>query len=177
MNKLYRSRRDKKVTGLCGGLAEMMNVDATLLRLLVVITAFFTGGTVLFIYVIAAMVIPKEPGFDPPAGGWGQGGWGGHGGHGGQGGWGGQGWGGNGGHGASWQNGHNHHNNHNNGQHYNANGYNTGYAAGPQADEKKTNIDEVMKEIERKAMQRELEELKAKVAAYENTNKTTKGDV
>ena len=66
MSKLYRSRRDKKVTGLCGGLAEAMNVDATLLRLLVVITTFFTGGTVIFIYFVAALVIPKEPGYDQP---------------------------------------------------------------------------------------------------------------
>ena len=66
MSKLYRSRRDKKVTGLCGGLAEAMNVDATLLRLLVVITTIFTGGTVIFIYFVAAIVIPKEPGYDQP---------------------------------------------------------------------------------------------------------------
>lgn len=147
MSKLYRSRRDKKVTGLCGGLAELMNVDATLLRLLVVITTFFSGGTVIFIYIIASLVIPKEPGFDPPMGGpyrdpYAPGhGFGGHHGH----------------------------------QHTHSAGYNGGYA-GPHAEEKKSNIDEVMKDIERKAMQREIEELKAKLASMENNNKT-KGDV
>jgi phage shock protein PspC (stress-responsive transcriptional regulator) len=175
MSKLYRSRRDKKVTGLCGGLAELMNVDATLLRLLVVITTFFSGGTVIFIYIIASLVIPKEPGFDPPYGG----GYGdpyatGHG-H---------------GYGGSWSGGKARHCGHGHGVHGGsgfgpgAGGYGSGYGqgysgaagytAGPQAEEKKSNIDEVMKDIERKAMQRELEELKAKIAAYENKQK---GDV
>jgi phage shock protein C len=61
MNKIYRSRTDKKLFGLCGGLAEAMNVDATLLRLVVVVTTFFTGGTVLAVYAIASFAIPKEP--------------------------------------------------------------------------------------------------------------------
>jgi phage shock protein PspC (stress-responsive transcriptional regulator) len=155
MSKLYRSRRDKKVTGLCGGLAEMLNVDATLLRLLVVITTFFSGGTVIFIYIIASLVIPKEPGFDPPLGGpyrdpFAPGaGFGGHHGH---------------GH-------HGHHNHHN---HHSPFGH-QGHYGQPHAEDKKSGIDEMMKDIERKAMQREIEELKAKLAAME-TNKT-KGDV
>jgi phage shock protein C len=61
MNKIYRSRTDKKLFGLCGGLAEAMNVDATLLRLVVVVTTFFSGGTVLAVYAIACFAIPKEP--------------------------------------------------------------------------------------------------------------------
>jgi phage shock protein C len=61
MNKIYRSRTDKKLFGLCGGLAEAMNVDPTLLRLAVVVTTFFTGGTVLAVYAIACFAIPKEP--------------------------------------------------------------------------------------------------------------------
>jgi phage shock protein PspC (stress-responsive transcriptional regulator) len=61
MNKIYRSRTDKKLFGLCGGLAQAMNVDATLLRLIVVVTTFFTGGTVIAVYAIACFAIPKEP--------------------------------------------------------------------------------------------------------------------
>ncbi|WP_409342417.1 PspC domain-containing protein [Paenibacillus sp. MBLB4367] len=72
MRKLYRSRRDSKLTGLCGGLAEMLNVDPTLLRLIVVATAIFSGGApVIFLYIIASIVIPKEPQFPgmfPPHG-------------------------------------------------------------------------------------------------------------
>lgn len=65
MPHLYRSTRDKKVFGLCGGLAESFNVDATLLRLIVVITTFFSGGAVAFLYVIASLVVPKESHYDP----------------------------------------------------------------------------------------------------------------
>lgn len=61
MNKIYRSRTDKKVFGLCGGLAEAMNIDATLLRLIVVVTTFFSVGTVIAVYAIASFAIPKEP--------------------------------------------------------------------------------------------------------------------
>lgn len=62
MTKLYRSRTDRKITGLCGGLAETLGFDATLLRLLVVITTLFSGGVVIGIYVLAALVIPSELG-------------------------------------------------------------------------------------------------------------------
>ncbi|WP_127580252.1 PspC domain-containing protein [Paenibacillus koleovorans] len=64
MNKLYRSRTDSKLFGLCGGLAQMINVDSTLLRVIVIITAFFSGGTVIPLYFIACLVIPKEPVFE-----------------------------------------------------------------------------------------------------------------
>jgi phage shock protein C len=131
MNTLYRSQRDKKLFGLCGGLAESLNVDATLLRLIVVITAFFSGGAVILLYIVACLVIPKEPaaapayGFDPS--------------------------------------------------------YNSGFQQPPthhhmgglnrtpqyQADATQPNIDEMMKDIEKKALRKEIEELRAKVAKYE----------
>ena len=65
MKKLYRSRTDYKLFGLCGGLADYLNVDSTLLRVVLVVTAFFSGGTVIPIYFIACLVIPKEPAFHP----------------------------------------------------------------------------------------------------------------
>ncbi|MEW9700988.1 PspC domain-containing protein [Paenibacillus sp. SI8] len=153
MGKLYRSRRDKKVTGLCGGLAEAMNVDATLLRLLVVITTFFTGGTVIFIYFIAAVVIPKEPGFDQPpfdpyAGSYGRQAY----------------------NGGGWQP--PQHKPYQGSSPTNA-GFNQAYDAGKPTN----NIDEMMKDIEKKALQREVEELRAKVARFEQTNDNNKGDV
>ncbi|MBQ7540636.1 MAG: PspC domain-containing protein, partial [Bacteroidaceae bacterium] len=52
---------DKKLSGVCGGLAEYMNVDATIVRLLYVFLTFFTGffpGIIL--YVVAALIAPKE---------------------------------------------------------------------------------------------------------------------
>lgn len=41
MKKLYRSRKDRKIAGVCGGIAEYFNIDSTLVRLLAVITIFF----------------------------------------------------------------------------------------------------------------------------------------
>lgn len=43
MSKLYRSRRDKMVTGLCGGLSDLIGMDSTLLRILFIVTVFFTA--------------------------------------------------------------------------------------------------------------------------------------
>lgn len=60
MRKLYRSTTDKMFTGLCGGLARYFNLDTTLVRLLVAAAAFFSFGTVLFIYIIASILVPKE---------------------------------------------------------------------------------------------------------------------
>ncbi|MDF2668565.1 MAG: hypothetical protein K0R67_871 [Paenibacillus sp.] len=69
--KLYRSRSDKKLFGLCGGLSDTLGVDSTLLRLIVVVTIFFTGGVMIPIYFIAALMIPKEPAYNaPPISGW-----------------------------------------------------------------------------------------------------------
>lgn len=61
MKRLYRSNRDKVFTGICGGLGEYLNIDATLVRLLVVVGAFVSLGTVLLIYLIAIFIIPQEP--------------------------------------------------------------------------------------------------------------------
>lgn len=61
MTKLFRSERDKKLTGLCGGLARTLNIDATMIRLLVAVTAVFSFGTVALIYIVASIIVPKEP--------------------------------------------------------------------------------------------------------------------
>lgn len=60
MMKLYRSSHDRKLTGLCGGLAEAFHLDATLLRLVVAVSAFFSAGVVIPLYLIASWVIPKD---------------------------------------------------------------------------------------------------------------------
>lgn len=146
MNKLYRSRRDSKLTGLCGGLAEQLNVDSNLLRLVVGVTTFFTGGTVIPIYIIASIVVPKEPAANippmyPPYGGPAHG--------------------------------------------MNTNmfgmngpapqpGYYYGAGAGasqqgsaPNPKPAESSIDEMMKDVEKKALWKEIEELRAKVAKFE----------
>lgn len=47
--------------GLCGGLAEYFNIDATILRVIFVITVFFSGGTAILLYFLLGLVIPNEP--------------------------------------------------------------------------------------------------------------------
>ena len=58
--KLYRSRTDKKVCGVCGGLAKYFNMDVSILRVVVVLLVLFAGGGLLA-YLICALVIPEEP--------------------------------------------------------------------------------------------------------------------
>jgi len=60
--KLYRSSIDKQIAGVCGGLAEYFNVDATLVRLLFVILTL-AGGPGLLIYIVLYFVMPEEPGY------------------------------------------------------------------------------------------------------------------
>ncbi|MFK7697516.1 PspC domain-containing protein [Paenibacillus sp. HJGM_3] len=139
--KLYRSQTDRKLFGLCGGLSDLLGVDSTLLRLIVIATTFFTGGALILIYFIAAMVIPKEPTFQSPMmSGWNS---------------------------------------------YGA----TDFAAGPAystarpsatypaqgnnavftrpAPSEKAHLDTVMEDIEKKAMWKEIQELKTKLSQYE----------
>lgn len=68
MRKLYCSRTDKRLTGLCGGIAAWLGVSSTIVRLLTVIAALFSFGTVLLIYILCSLVVPSEPymhHFDP----------------------------------------------------------------------------------------------------------------
>lgn len=58
--KLYKSNTDKKLCGVCGGLAEYLNVDSTIIRLILVFAVLFAGSGILA-YIIAALVIPDKP--------------------------------------------------------------------------------------------------------------------
>ncbi len=63
--KLYRSRRVKAVSGVCGGLAEYFNIDVTIVRLIWVAAFLFSAGfPALMAYIIAIFVIPLEPDSD-----------------------------------------------------------------------------------------------------------------
>ena len=55
--KLYRSRNQRMLGGVCGGLAEYFNVDTTLIRVLFLVLAVF-GGTRLVIYVVMWLIVP-----------------------------------------------------------------------------------------------------------------------
>jgi phage shock protein PspC (stress-responsive transcriptional regulator) len=63
--KLYRSRTDSMIAGVCGGLGEYFDIDATLIRLLFVVAAILGGHGVLA-YLICLILIPLEP-LDKPA--------------------------------------------------------------------------------------------------------------
>lgn len=136
MKKLYRSRKDSKLFGLCGGLAELLNVDSTLLRVVFLVTAFFTEGTLIPIYFIACLVIPKEPAFEPfydPAYGYSSG--------------------------------------------ARSTGRSPAYPRPKQesplasSPEPQPNIDEMMRDVEKKALQKEIEQLRAKLSQLEKGDK------
>ena len=57
--KLYRSNTDKILAGVCGGIAEYLAVDSTVVRLLAVLSVFTSVGIIA--YIIAALVIPLPP--------------------------------------------------------------------------------------------------------------------
>lgn len=57
--KLYRSRKEKMICGVCGGIAEYFNIDPTIIRLAWVLVAL-TGSGIL-VYLAAAIIIPDEP--------------------------------------------------------------------------------------------------------------------
>jgi phage shock protein C len=63
--KLTRSRKDNKIAGVCGGFAEYMDIDSTLVRVIWLMLIFF-GGWGLLAYIIAWIVMPQAP-FPEPA--------------------------------------------------------------------------------------------------------------
>lgn len=58
--QLYRSRGNRMLAGVCGGLGELTGIDANLIRLMWLLLVFF-GGTGIVIYIIMAIVIPERP--------------------------------------------------------------------------------------------------------------------
>ena len=58
--KLYKSAVDKKIAGVCGGIAEYFNVDSTLIRLAWVVFCLL-GGSGVLAYILAALIIPDQP--------------------------------------------------------------------------------------------------------------------
>ena len=58
--KLYRSRTNRVIGGVCGGLADYFDIDSTIVRIVAVIIAIW-GGVGVFAYIIGLIVIPEEP--------------------------------------------------------------------------------------------------------------------
>ncbi len=61
MKKLYRSRKDKMLGGICGGLGDYLGVDPTLIRLVFVALGFMFPPFI-FAYLVAWLIIPQAPG-------------------------------------------------------------------------------------------------------------------
>mgnify|MGYP001033642837 CR=1 FL=1 len=58
--KLYRSRKDKIIGGVCGGLGKYFDIDPVLIRVLFVFLTFFHGSG-LILYLILLIIVPQEP--------------------------------------------------------------------------------------------------------------------
>lgn len=58
--KLMRSSKDKKLCGVCGGIAEYFNIDSTIVRLIWILIVCFFGAGILS-YFLAALVMPDAP--------------------------------------------------------------------------------------------------------------------
>ncbi len=58
--RLFRSRTDRKIWGVCGGLAKYFNIDPTLVRILFV-ASLFVGTLGFWVYIIMAIIVPVEP--------------------------------------------------------------------------------------------------------------------
>ncbi|MFO7322041.1 MAG: PspC domain-containing protein [Chloroflexota bacterium] len=64
--RLYRSRTDRMIAGVCGGIGEYFGIDPTVVRLAAVLLAM-AGGPGLLLYIILAVIIPEEPvGYEKP---------------------------------------------------------------------------------------------------------------
>ena len=60
--KLYRSRTDKKIAGVCAGAAKYLNIDVTVIRVIWAVASVFAFAGVIA-YLVCALVIPEEPGY------------------------------------------------------------------------------------------------------------------
>ena len=60
MKKLYRSKTDYKLMGVCGGLAKYLDLDSTVIRVVWIIISLM-GGLGLLAYIACSLIIPQEP--------------------------------------------------------------------------------------------------------------------
>ena len=59
MKKLYRSKSNRMIAGVCSGVAEYVNIDPTVIRVIWVIASLFSVGVLA--YIACALVIPEKP--------------------------------------------------------------------------------------------------------------------
>lgn len=58
--KLYRSRKDKMIAGICGGIGEAYSIDPTMVRLVYALITIFSAGTAILVYILGWIIIPEE---------------------------------------------------------------------------------------------------------------------
>jgi phage shock protein PspC (stress-responsive transcriptional regulator) len=62
MKRLYLSDTDKKIAGICGGIAEYLEVDSTIVRLIVVLLALLSAVVpACLAYLVAWLIVPRKP--------------------------------------------------------------------------------------------------------------------
>jgi phage shock protein C len=61
-HRIYRSRTERMLAGVAGGMAEYADIDPTIARLIWLVAFVTTGPLALFLYVLCAIIIPREPG-------------------------------------------------------------------------------------------------------------------
>jgi len=59
--RLYRSRRERMIAGVAGGMAESLGLDPSLVRIVWVILIFLTGGLLLLLYLAMIFIVPEQP--------------------------------------------------------------------------------------------------------------------
>ena len=62
--KLYRSSNDKKICGVCGGIAEYFDIDSTIVRIIYIVLSLLPGVPGILLYIILAFVIPQDDGYN-----------------------------------------------------------------------------------------------------------------
>ena len=60
MSKLYKDRKNGMFFGVCAGLSEATGIDVTILRLLTVVGAIFTGSLIFWIYLLLGILLPQK---------------------------------------------------------------------------------------------------------------------
>ena len=60
-DRLYRSRDDRMIAGVAGGVAEHLDADPSLIRIVWAVLIFLTGGLALLVYIVMAIVVPERP--------------------------------------------------------------------------------------------------------------------
>ena len=60
-DRLYRSPDDRMIAGVAGGVAERLDADPSIIRIVWAVLIFLTGGLALLVYVVMAIVVPERP--------------------------------------------------------------------------------------------------------------------